>query len=171
MTVTGNLYFLIGIETLAALYHYQIYNPWCSKIWDKFLIPESLMSYFHICAFAFFASATWPVTLGYVLQKFRCICRFDLQKSEIPRNTKAMHQFGFVKNWLQVLSGSLIWLDKSSLVFKLILCCFKQQKSNISAANSYEFQDICYFYNTLHHFETDLNWTFSAHNVTYFFYF
>jgi len=71
LVLTGNVYFFVVLEILWALYYFGVYNPWCSKVWHKLLIPENVMSNLQYCVLALFASATLPVTLGYGLKKFK----------------------------------------------------------------------------------------------------
>ena len=71
LVLIGNIYFLVVLGILYALYYVEAYNPWCSKVWHKFLIPEKVMNSFHYCAIALFTGATLPVTIAFVLKNFR----------------------------------------------------------------------------------------------------
>jgi hypothetical protein len=73
LVLAGNTYLLVALGILAALYHFEIYNPWCSAVWHKLLIPEKVMNNFLYCAIVSFASATSPITIGFLMRNLRYI--------------------------------------------------------------------------------------------------
>ena len=71
LNLTGNVYCMVLLGILSALYYFEVYNPWCSKVWNSLLIPEKVMNNFHYSAVALFTAATLPVTIGFILRKLR----------------------------------------------------------------------------------------------------
>jgi hypothetical protein len=63
---------LFGVLTiLFVLYNYDVYNPWCSEVSNKLLLPESLMSNMHYQMMAILSFATVPVMVCFAITSFR----------------------------------------------------------------------------------------------------
>jgi hypothetical protein len=71
LVLIGNLTLFGVITILFALYNYDVYNPWCSQVSNKLILPESLMSNIHFVLMSIVSFATVPVSVCYVTKSFR----------------------------------------------------------------------------------------------------
>jgi hypothetical protein len=71
MIVTGNSFLLLVHGCLFAIYHYDIYNPWCREDLSKLMMPEELFQNVHWFFLALFAAATLPTFVAFCLQNIK----------------------------------------------------------------------------------------------------
>jgi hypothetical protein len=67
----GNLALLGLLLILIVLYHYDVYNPWCSESSNKLILPESLMNNMHTLLMSLWSVATLPVIVCFVSKGLR----------------------------------------------------------------------------------------------------
>jgi hypothetical protein len=70
LVLIGNLILFGVLIILFLLYNYNIYNPWCSEISNKLLIPESLMNNIQYLLMSIFSFATVPVIVCFATKSF-----------------------------------------------------------------------------------------------------
>jgi hypothetical protein len=71
LVLIGNLTLFGVLTILFLLYNYDVYNPWCSEVSNKLLLPESLMSNMHYQMMAILSFATVPVMVCFAITSFR----------------------------------------------------------------------------------------------------
>ena len=71
MVLIGNLTLFGVLTILFVLYNYDVYNPWCSKVSNKLILPESLMNNMHYLMMAILSFATVPVMVCFAITSFR----------------------------------------------------------------------------------------------------
>jgi hypothetical protein len=71
LVLIGNLTLFGVLTILFVLYNYDVYNPWCSEVSNKLLLPESLMSNMHYQMMAILSFATVPVMVCFAITSFR----------------------------------------------------------------------------------------------------
>jgi hypothetical protein len=71
LVLIGNLTLFGVLTILFVLYNYDIYNPWCSEVSNKLLLPESLMNNMHYLMMAILSFATVPVMVCFAITSFR----------------------------------------------------------------------------------------------------
>jgi hypothetical protein len=69
----GNLTLFGVVMILLVLYHYDLYNPWCSEASNKLILPESLMDNIHYWLMSLLSVATVPVIVCFVAKGLRYI--------------------------------------------------------------------------------------------------
>jgi hypothetical protein len=74
LVLIGNLALFGVLMILFALYHYDVYNPWCSETSNKLILPESLMNNIHYLMMSLLSVATVPVIVCFVVKGLRLIC-------------------------------------------------------------------------------------------------
>ena len=71
LVLIGNLALFGVLALLFVLYNYDVYNPWCSEVSNKLLLPESLMNNMHYLMMAILSFATVPVMVCFAITSFR----------------------------------------------------------------------------------------------------
>ena len=71
LVLIGNLTLFGVLTILFVLYNYDVYNPWCSKVSNKLILPESLMNNMHYLMMAILSFATVPVMVCFAITSFR----------------------------------------------------------------------------------------------------
>jgi hypothetical protein len=67
----GNLTLFGVVIILFFLYHYDVYNPWCSEASNKLILPESLMNNILYLMMSLWSVATLPVIVCFVAKGLR----------------------------------------------------------------------------------------------------
>jgi hypothetical protein len=78
LVLIGNLALFAVLTLLFFLYNYDVYNPWCSKMSNKLLLPESLMNNSHYVLVSLLSAATLPVMVCFVIKSCRYILTWVL---------------------------------------------------------------------------------------------
>jgi hypothetical protein len=71
LVLIGNLTLFGVLTILFVLNNYDIYNPWCDKLCDKLLAPESLMKNMHYLMISILSFATVPVMVCFGIKGLR----------------------------------------------------------------------------------------------------
>jgi hypothetical protein len=71
LVLIGNLALFGVLITLFVLYHYDVYNPWCSEASNKLILSESLMNNIHYLMMSLWSVATIPVIVCFVAKGLR----------------------------------------------------------------------------------------------------
>jgi hypothetical protein len=71
LVLIGNLTLFGVLTILFLLYTYDVYNPWCSDVSNKLLLPESLMSNIHYLIMSIMLFATIPAFVCFLVKGFR----------------------------------------------------------------------------------------------------
>ena len=71
LVLIGNLTLFGVLTILFVLYNYDVYNPWCTELSNKLLLPESLMNNMHYLMMAILSFATVPVMVCFAVTSFR----------------------------------------------------------------------------------------------------
>jgi hypothetical protein len=71
LVLIGNLALFVVVMILFALYHYDVYNPWCSEASNKLILPESLMNNIIFWLISLWSVATLPVIVCFVAKGLR----------------------------------------------------------------------------------------------------
>jgi hypothetical protein len=70
LVLIGNLTLLGVLTVLFLLYKYNVYNPWCSEVSNRMLLPESLVNNIYYLLMSIFSLATVPVMVCFVTKSF-----------------------------------------------------------------------------------------------------
>jgi hypothetical protein len=71
LVLIGNLTLFGVLTILFVLYNYDVYNPWCSELSNKLILPESLMNNIHYLLMSILSFATVPVLVCLMITSFR----------------------------------------------------------------------------------------------------
>jgi hypothetical protein len=71
LVLIGNLALFGVLALLFVLYNYDVYNPWCTELSNKLLLPESLMNNMHYLLMSILSFATVPVMVCFAITSFR----------------------------------------------------------------------------------------------------
>jgi hypothetical protein len=71
LVLIGNLTLFGVLTILFLLFNYDVYNPWCSEVSKKLLLPESLMNNMHYLLMSILSFATVPVLVCFMITSFR----------------------------------------------------------------------------------------------------
>jgi hypothetical protein len=71
LVLIGNLTLFGVLTILFVLYNYDVYNPWCSKVSNKLMLPESLMNNMHYLMMSILSFATVPVMVCFMIRSSR----------------------------------------------------------------------------------------------------
>jgi hypothetical protein len=71
LVLIGNLTLFGVLTILFVLYNYDFYNPWCSELSNKLLLPESIMNNMHYLLMSILSFATVPVMVCFATKSFR----------------------------------------------------------------------------------------------------
>ena len=70
LVLIGNLTLFGVLTVLFLLYKYNVYNPWCSEVSNRMLLPESLVNNIYYLLMSIFSLATVPVMVCFVTKSF-----------------------------------------------------------------------------------------------------